>query len=177
MKISHIYKTARRGTRFFAGNLLPETAEKICNARGALLKSCAMKKIASIMCLCAAVFGADGICAQQQDSVPQLKAKIAALETQIADDAGVISALRAEIRSLKKEIRKMKRDAVAATVAASDVKKAAAKQTAGESASSKSASREAYADTVKSASQSKVESQSATRKPAESSVWDHMFPF
>lgn len=128
------------------------------------------------MCLCAAVFGTGGLCAQQQDSVPQLKAKIAALETQIADDAGVISALRTEIRSLKKEIRKMKRDAVAATVAASDVKKAAAKQTAGES-SSKSASREAYADTVKSASQSKVESQSATRKPAESSVWDHMFPF
>ena len=176
MKISQIYKTARRGTRFFAGNLLPETAEKICNARGALLKSCAMKKIASIMCLCAAVFGTGGLCAQQQDSVPQLKAKIAALETQIADDSGVISALRTEIRSLKKEIRKMKRDAVAATVAASDVKKAAAKQTAGES-SSKSASREAYADTVKSASQSKVESQSATRKPAESSVWDHMFPF
>lgn len=172
MKISQIYKTARRGTRFFAGNLLPKTAEKICNARGALLKSCAMKKIASIMCLCAAVFGANGLCAQQQDSVPQLKAKIAALETQIADDAGVISALRTEIRSLKKEIRKMKRDAVAATVAASDVKKAA-----GESASSKPTPREAYADTVKSASQSKVESQSATRKPADSSIWDHMFPF
>lgn len=129
------------------------------------------------MFMCVAVFGTGGLCAQQQDSVPQLKAKIAALETQIAADAGVISALRTEIRSLKKEIRKMKRDAVAATLAAPDVQKVSAKQSAGESASAKTPSREAYADTVKSASQSKVESQSATRKPAESSVWDHMFPF
>ena len=154
-----------------------------------MLKYAAMKKIASIICVSLLVFAAADAFSAETETIPQLKAKIAKLESQIKDDAIIIGAIRTENRELKKQIRKMKRAAAAASLTSADTAKmkvempsanaeSAEKKTSPRRAERKSPA-ESYRSTVDASVAPKVvePQETETPKPANSSIWDNMFPF
>ena len=143
-------------------------SEKICNARGLLLKSAVMKKFLPVICLFLLVFGAANASESRDESVPQLKEKIAKLEAQLKNDAAIISAIRDENRALKRQIRKMKRAALAASL---EAESSAQRPAAAEKA-------RAQAETqAPAATEKPTDAKSVPYSPSNRSIWDNVFPF